>query len=71
MGFRTLRKPEAIDVPSAQHEGDYSGFQGDLNPVYTLVSSYKVFLLYYHCIKPAIATKWLATVTTKDAPQQK
>ena len=34
-GFRTPRKPEAIDVPSAQREGVYSGFQGDLNPVYT------------------------------------
>ena len=33
--FRTLRKLEGIDVPSAQHEGIYSGFQGDLNPVYT------------------------------------
>ena len=34
-GFRTLRKPEAIDVPSTQREGVYSGFQGDLNPIYT------------------------------------
>ena len=34
-GFGTPRKPEYIEVPSTQCEGVYSGFQGDLNSVYT------------------------------------
>ena len=29
MGFRTLQKPEAIDVPSAQRKGVYSGYPVD------------------------------------------
>ena len=52
-GFKTPQKPEAIDVPSVQCEGVYSGYSGFQG----FIVSYKVFIPYYYC--------WLATVTTR------
>ena len=68
-GFRTLWKPEASQACSARASVQVS--KVIWIPYTPKVSLYKVFILYYYCIKPAVATEWLTTITTKDAPQLK
>ena len=47
------RGNRCIDVPSAQREGVYFGFQGEINLVLPDFSSYKVFIPYFHALRTA------------------